>query len=348
MCNCNAIASLRTDDTRAQRGSQTRRRPHRFPWLVLFSFWVLLWPPAWGGQESAAGEARPRGHAIWKDAQSKQVLFTVDDVLAFDWEDQIFLLDLDAALDFIAWMVPHKYQTRELMVEMDGDAIYQARWVNPISSRAFEGPVYASSGWTQFFRIEKGYPGFPTVDPNEDVRFDPRLHVALRDARVLCDLDPNGIDHTAFGIECIQRGWYTWADDLKTRVDYFCDVFRSGQDARVHIFFAAGELAGPSFDSLAVEIKFVANRGQYRSDIHIDDIPPSVLSDGIHVCRFKPWTPCPGSVPTVESGSGRISVSVLLCRDTQLGPEVLRRLDLPEELVNVIAPMPSASKDAAP
>jgi hypothetical protein len=314
----------------------------RSPWLLLLSFWAFLLVV---GQEDTSGEARPRGRPVWKDAQTRHVLFTMDDVVAFDWDDQIFSLDLDAALDFIAWMVPHKYLTRELVVEIDRDLIYQARWVNSCSSRSFDGPVYASLGWTQFFRVDNGYPGFPTGDPNEDVRFNPRLLAVLKNMGVLCDLDPND---GAFDIECSQTDWYTWGGDLKTRVEYFRDVFHSGRNARVHIFFAGGDQTGPSIDSITVEIKFVANQGQYRSDVRIDDIPSSVLSEGIYVCRFQPWTPCPGSVPAVEPGSGRISLSILLCRDTESGPEVFSRLDLPEEVVNVVVLPTSTSNDATP
>ncbi len=308
--------------------------------MLVFSFCVLssplAWGTLWGGQEEPAGEAKPTQGPVWKDAQTQQVLFTIEDVVAFDWDDQIFLLHLDAALDFIAWMVPHVYQTRELLLEDEQGLIYRARWVNSISSMSFEGPVYNSLGWTRFFCIGNGYPGFPVGDPDEDTRFSPRLRAALEGRNLLEDFDPN--DYGGFRIQWSSTGWYVCGKDLKIRVEYFRDVFWSGQDARVHIFFAGGDQTAPSIDSMTVEIKFVANQGQYRSDVCIDNISPLVISEGIYVCRFQPWMPCPGSVPAVETGSGRISLSILVCRNAELGPEVFSRLDLPEEAVDVRVP----------
>jgi hypothetical protein len=164
----------------------------------------------------------------------------------------------------------------------------------------------------------------------------------------LADFDLEHISHGRFDIQHISTGWYGCGEDLKIRVEYFPDVFRSGRDARLHIFFAGGDQTGLSTDSIAVEVKFVANQGRYRSDVRIDDLSPLAISEGIYVCRFQPWTPCPGSVRVVETGEGRVSLSVLLCRNAELGPEVVSRLDLPEEAVNVYVPPPPASHDLKP
>lgn len=355
MCDHDAMAS-------SWRGSETAGAPRRCQrerfrrcssnWVLVLSFCILSCPLAprtlWGGQEEPAGAAQPRQGPVWKDAQTQQILFTIEDVVAFDWDDQIFLLDLDAALDFIAWMVPHVYLTRELLIEDEQGLIYRARWVNPFSSMSFEGPVYTALGRTRLFCIDNGYPGFPVGDPSEDARFSPRLRAALESRNVLDDFDPEDVDDSAFRIQYSLTTWYVCGQDLKIRVEYFRDVFRSGQDARVHIFFTGGDQTAPSIDSIAAEIKFVANEGRYRSDVCIDNISPLVIADGIYVCRFQPWTPCPGSVAAVETGSARISLSILLCRNTELGPEVLSRLDLPEEAVEVRGPPLPAFDDLTP
>jgi hypothetical protein len=287
---------------------------------------------------------------VWKDAETGQILFTLDDIVAFDWGDQIFLLDLDAALDFLAWMHPGSL-SRELLVEDEEGLIYRALWVSWASSVAFTGiPVYCPSlfGWTRFFYIAYGYPGSEVADPNEDARFNRRLRAALQRRGVLVDFDPDTISYRRFSIQHISTAWYVCGEDLKIRVDYFPEVFRSGEEARLHIFFAGGGQTEPSIDSLAVEIKFVANEGRYRSDVRLDNISPLVISERIYVCRFQPWKPCPGSVPVVESGSARVSLSILLCRDTESGPEVVSRLELPEQAVDVSAPSPSASANMKP
>lgn len=309
-----------------------------------------LWSPATvcGSQEPAQTEAEPVAEPVWRDAETGEVLFTIDDVLAFDWEDQIFVLDLDAALDFLAWMVPHKYLTRELLLEDKEGLIYQGRWVNLISSMAFEGPVYECvepMGHSQAFRIVGGYPGFTPGGLTEgDEHYAPRLYTALESRGLLCDLDPIR-DLGRFNVDCVRTVWYKCDPDLKIRLEFFPDTFSVGHDARAHVFFAGDPCEClPDIDFLRVEIKFVADKGQYRSDVQIDDIPAEkVVSDGIYVCRFRPWTPCPGSKPVIEeSGTAYISLSVLLCRRTETEVEIVRRLDFPEQTVSVHVPLATA------
>ncbi len=286
------------------------------------------------------GEPAETQGPVWKDAATGQILFTLDDIVGFDWDDQVFLLDLEAALDFLAWMHPGGL-SRELLVEDEEGLLYRALWVSWVSSIAFpDTPVYYPYGWTRFFYIGNGYPVSAAADPKEDTRFNPRLRAALERRGVLADFDPNAIGQSGFDIQHSSTAWYLCGEDLKIRVEYFPDVFRSGENARVHIFFAGGGQTELSIDSIAVEIKFVANEGRYRSDVRLDDISPLVISERIYVCRFQPWKPCPGSVRVVESGSGRISLSILLCRNTELGPDVVSRLDLPEQAVDVYGPPP--------
>lgn len=312
--------------------------------ILLFSYGS--WPPGHvrGSQEPAATGAEPVTGPIWKDAASGELLFTLEDVLAFDWEDQILVLDLDAALDFSAWMVPHKYLSRELLLEDVEGPIYQARWVNLISSVAFGGPVYQCldpAGLvvrSRVFRIFDGYPGLTTGGPAEgDVRYAPRLYQALEDRGLLRDLDPNQ-DYDGFSIDCVRTGWYTCDPDLKIRVEFFPDTFRVGRDARAHVFFGGDPCdCLPGIDVLCIEIKFVTEEGRFRSDVQIGDIlAEKVVPDGIYICRFRPWTPCPGSRPAIrEPGTAQVSLSVLLCRRIEAGLEIVHRLDFLEQTVRV-------------
>jgi len=298
-----------------------------------------LWLSAVGhaGQEPATTEVQPVPGLVWKDAETGKTLFTIDDVLAFDWDDQVFLLDLDAALDFLAWMVPHRYQTRELLVEDEDGLIYRGRWVNRISSMSFFGPVYDCVGMSRHFQINGGYPGSPVAGAVDgDTRYAPRLYTALERRGVLYKRKPYR-DYTGLQINRVQTEWRNCGQDLRIRVEFFPDTFRVGGEARAHVFFAGGsDGSAPDIDFLRIEIKFVADWGQYRSDVQIDAIPAKMISDGIYVCRFRPWTPCPGSNPSVEAaGTGYISLSVLLCRQIESGAQIVRRLDFRERSVDV-------------
>ena len=46
--------------------------------------------------------AEPQPSVRWLDADANEVLFTSLDVVAFDWEQQIFHLQSEAAIDFLA------------------------------------------------------------------------------------------------------------------------------------------------------------------------------------------------------------------------------------------------------
>jgi len=312
--------------------------PVRSTLLVLLGL-SSLWLSAVGraSQEPAATEVQPAPSLVWKDAETGETLFTIDDVLAFDWDNQVFLLELDAALDFLAWMVPHRYQSRELLVEDEEGLIYRGRWVNRISSMGFFGPVYDCVGMSRYFRINGGYPGSLVAGSADvDMRYAPRLYAALESRGVLYEPKPYR-DYTGLKIDRVHTEWRNCGQDLKIRVEFFPDTFRVGREARAHVFFAGGPHGSvPDIDFLRIEIKFVTDWGQYRSDVQIDAIPAKMISDGIYVCRFRPWTPCPGSRPSVmEAGTGYISLSVLLCRQVESGVQIVRRLDFGEQSVDV-------------
>lgn len=289
---------------------------------------------------------------IWIDAETEQTLFTVDEITAFDWENQVFVLELEAALDFLAWMVPHKYQYRSLAVKDDEGIIYTGQWVSLFSSIAFFGPTYQSMGANTFFCICAGYPQQSFVGQyNNDTRFAERLYEGLERAGVLKTiaivreveghtfLEPIEI-HFHQVIESINLGWYDCGKDLRIRVEYYANTFRIGGEARAHIFFSGDSTVLSQIDEIVFEIKLTGNTGQFRSDVCIQDISPNVIDEGIYVCRFEPWTALPGSLP-VQRGTGHISLSILLRQEVEDGYETICRLDLPERDISISGPIPT-------
>ncbi len=289
---------------------------------------------------------------IWIDAETEQTLFTVDEVTAFDWENQVFTLELEAALDFLAWMVPHKYLYRDLAVKDDEGVIYNGQWVSPISSIAFLGPIYESMGANTYFCICGGYPQQSSTDQSDnDIRFAERLYEGIERAGVLetiavvrevegyTFLEPIEI-HSHQVIESINLGWYDCGEDLRIRVEYYVNTFRIGEEARAHIFFSGGSTVLSQIDEIVFEIKLTGNTGQFRSDVRIQGISPNVIDEGIYVCRFEPWTALPGSLP-IQRGTGHISLSILFRQEVEDGHETICRLDLPERDVSISGPIPT-------
>lgn len=296
------------------------------------------------------GSDYPQPGLVWVDAKTQRAFFTVNDIIVFDWNHQVFELKLNAALDFRAWMVKGQY--RDLLVKDNLGTIYRGRWVSPVSSMGFSGPVYHSMGASTVFCICDGYGGAPRPHRSEaeDPRFSNRLYKGLKEAGRLGTIAniktvgdtkilelPETYDHRR--IDSINLGWHDCGKGLRIRVEFFADTFRIFEEARAHLFFFADGKIVSSINDIVLEIKFTANKGQFRSDIRMEGISPSVITDGIYVCRFRPWTPLPGSLD-LDRGSGRVSLSVLIRRKTEDRFEIIRRLDFCEIRVPVSGPMP--------
>jgi hypothetical protein len=283
----------------------------------------------------------------WLDADTGQVLFTVDDIIAFDWENQVFVLKLYPALDFLAWT--HGRQYRNLVVTDKQGIIYTGTWVSPLSSMGFRGPTYGSMGHS-FFNISNGYPGGSGDGERSDIRFAERLYKGLEKAGVLDKVaSTKQVGETKIleierykwmRIDTITQEWSNCGKDLKIGLEYFANTFHINGEARAHIFFWAGDKTQSyinDINEIVLEIKLTSNEGRFRSDVRVVNISPTVIRNGIYVCRFRPWNPLPGSQPA-EPGTGYVSLSVILKKTTKDGPETICRLDFPERTVDIQPP----------
>jgi hypothetical protein len=317
-------------------------------------FLVLVAMSALPATDVAAGHRDQEAPAlVWKDAEDGHILFTSADIISFDWDKQVFLLKETAILDFLAWVPPHRYQFRRLVVQDTRGTIYEGCWVNGVSSMGFFEPVYVPLSPNPFFSIVNGYPssGSGGVPREQDPRFAERLRAGLQKAGVLEEIDLT-FDYVGLRIQTTGHSWKDCGKDLKIRVEFIENTFRIGAKARAHIFFAGGEKTLPEMDAISLDIKFVANTGRFRSECHIERIPPSVVHDGIYVCQFSPWEGIPGSESQVEWGTGYISLSVVLEQEEE-GEEGNRlvpvyRLDFPESTVPISGPIMTAGVEPTP
>jgi hypothetical protein len=287
----------------------------------------------------------------WLDADTGTVLFTVDDIIVFDWENQVFELKLYPALDFLAWT--HGRQYRNLVVTDRQGIIYTGTWVSPISSMGFRGPTYHSMGANTVFCISDGYGGGqrpPQRDVN-DSRFSDRLYKEIkRTGRLGTIANIKTVGNTKIlelsktydykRINIINQRGSTCGKDLKIGLEYFANTFNINGEARAHIFFWGGDKTQSyinDIDEIVLEIKLTSNEGRFRSDVRVENISPMVIRDGIYVCQFRPWNPLPGSQPA-EPGTGYVSLSIILRKTTKNGPKTICRLDFPEQTVDIQLP----------
>ncbi len=280
----------------------------------------------------------------WRDAETKHVLFTSHDIIAFDWDKQVFLLERDAILDFLAWIPQHMLQYRKLVVEDAKRPIYEAHWVNFISSMGFVGPIYTPLSPNPFFSIRNGYPGRENpIARNKDPRFAPRLKAGLEKAGKLqtIDLRRKYLGLIIQPVMPIGQPWKNVGEDMKIRIEYFENTFRFGDEARAHVFYAGGEKTRKQIDSLRFNVTLIANKGTFRSDIISEGIPISEIEDGIYVYKFFPWQPVEGSDEKINPGTGMVSFAILLQKQNK----TVYRLDFTECHVNIGGKMMSEQKN---
>ena len=299
--------------------------------LWLLCLVAVFAPPLRAAAKPAADEPA----LLWRDANTKCILFTSKDIISFDWEKQVFLLKTDATMDFLSWIPPHMHQARKLILEDLNGPIYEAHWVNHISSLGFTGPVYNALSPNPFLSIENGYPSRGNADGRDkDARFSQRMRAGLEKTGILQSIDLTK-DYVGLAVQTTGHEWKNVGEDMKVRVEYFNDTFRIGRKARAHVFFAGGEKTRTRVDSLSLEIKFLANNGTFRSDSKIEQIPISVIGEGIYVCKFDPWLPIKGSDKRAELGTGMVSLTVLLQKKEGENDRTVYRLDFEEKHVPI-------------
>ena len=275
------------------------------------------------------GIAPTKPALTWRDAETRKVLFTSDDIVSFDWDKQVFLLELEPTIDFLVWI--HQRQSRRLLVEDADGPIYKAHWVSWTSSAGFGGPIYQPLSPNPFFSIENGYPKRQDCEARDnDARFADRLKAGLQKAGVLESI---WLDRKHFGlrIRTTPRRWRNVGEDMKISVEYFENTFRPGGKVRAHVFFAGGEKTRGLIDSVTFRITLIANRGTFRSDVRLDPVAVCEIEDDIHVCRFAPWEPAEGSDREIEPGAAEVYLSVLLQKQSR----TLYRLDFPASRVEI-------------
>ncbi len=225
---------------------------------------------------------------VWEDAETQQVLFTSNDIVAFDWEKQYLLLTLDATLDFYAWVPPHKKLSCQLAVKDSEGIIYEARWVSPVSSMGYPGVIYDTFLSNPFIKIENGYPGSFTDDP--DLRFAERLRIGLEKAGRLRSFNPNE-DFTEDRIRIQQHTWEDIGGGMKIRVECYENTFCPGQKARAHIFIASPAEPAVKVDAVETILRFAGQNGGTESKPITHTLSSEDIAKGIFVVQFDPFAP---------------------------------------------------------
>jgi len=255
----------------------------------------------------------------WVAKDSGEVLFSLDDIVRFDWNRQVFELTRERAMDFMAWQAPHVGGLRREFKVRDSEAVfYEGRAISPVSSIPYDGPTIIEPSTDlppPLFEIRAGY---PEALGETDRRYHPRLQAALAKAGKLAAIPTveklNPIAKTS-------SEWVGERDRMRIRAEIFPETFRIGAKARAHVFFAPQGKNPVRPERIEIHSTLTAKGGTFfcTTDHSVRD--PVALSaafrKGVVVLRWQPWGPVYGAEQSeAKPGPGEIRFQVVL-RDAE-------------------------------
>jgi hypothetical protein len=227
---------------------------------------------------------------VWEDAKTYQVLFTSNDIIAFDWEKQVFLLNLDAYLDFLAWVPPHMQLSRNLVVKDYEGIIYEGQWISMMSSIGYKGVAYDTytesiKNANPFIYIRNGYPPNHYIQPGEsDLRFAERLKKGLEKANCLRSFDPEK-DYAEYLVKDQHDTWMDCESAMKIRIECYENTFRRGRLARAHVFIANAVSPTSEIDAIEIGVR-LGKPTAADADWFTFTLAPQDWAKGVYICKF--------------------------------------------------------------
>lgn len=251
----------------------------------------------------------------WVAKDSGEVLFSLDDIVRFDWNRQVFQLTREKAMDFMAWQAPHVGGLRREFKVRDSETLfYEGRAISPVSSIPYDGPTIIEPSIDlppPLFEIRAGY---PDARGETDKRFHPRLRTVLEKAGKLAEIP------TAEKLNPIAKTSSDWVgprDRMRIRAETFPETFRIGAKARAHIFFAPQGKNPVRPERIEIHSTLTIDGGAFfcTTDHFVRD--PVALSAafrrGVVVLRWQPWGPVYGAEQSeAKPGPGEIQFKVIL------------------------------------
>jgi hypothetical protein len=304
-------------------------------------------PPLAAGTQpgSASGAALLR----WEDEATGKVLFSLDDIVRFDWDRQVFELKRERAMDLLVCLVPHLHLSRSFVVRDSQGVIYAGRFISPAMSATYAGPTI-QTGLAEveppLYAIQGGYPA--RLAGGDDRRFAPRLRQALEQGGVLKAIPAN---EKAVPIQRLSTEWLGERDNLRVRAELFPETFRLGQPARVHLFFVFGKAGPPPFDTVQLESSLTQPGGFFCTVDHsiAGKLTADAVKGGVHILRWKPWGPVYGAAETTaKAGAATLSLRVTLRKNTPRGEEAVCSVAIPAQALTILASAPASAAAGTP
>jgi hypothetical protein len=302
--------------------------------MLAISRSIIVGLVIWSSLEGRAEPSRPAS-LKWIDLESRQTLFTGDDIMRFDWDEQLFELHRDAAINLM--MLPPALQREFVVLDGNDNEIFRGNIVSSLSSATYKGPtivVDPTPGFPQppLYSLSSGYPR-----EQGKARLGAQFRAALNSAGVLADIDRNQLLPP---IETRLIEWCAPARGLKIAATLFPETFRVGRDARLLLRI----YKDPQFDLRPERLELVIslNLGAKGELItHLTDVPVANLDRQNSVFEWsgKPWLHDLSGESLEEDltkDPAVLQIELRALNDTSPGPRIIEKWVLPPQKIRIL------------
>jgi len=266
----------------------------------------------------------------WVSDKTGETLWTVDDIVRFDWDQQVFELKRDKAMEFMTTYSTIG-QCAGFRVEDAAGVIYHGSFFSSLSSMGYDGPTILVDRFPDFallpplYRIDGAYPR--RAKPRDGKsraaeRFAPRLHAALENAGVLAKIDRSSvkpIETKRFlgDPAYIER-------DLSLSAELFADTLCIDGKARVQLRVNLGDKWTGDTEAIRVEMILVPGRNGIIRAQELVRIPIKQLHKGGNsfTCFFDQLTD--ESIPD-DPTAGPARAALLVFAEKKVGGQWVTR-----------------------
>jgi len=244
------------------------------------------------------------------DVPGNRTLFTLNDIVRFDWDKQVFQLTRERAMDLLALRV----LTREFRLVAGAETVYRGAFYSPISSNLPGGPIITLG--TMSDEIVKVKPPLFQLEMSRfageaDLRFSPRLRDILAKAEILGAIDPVRVPP----ITSMNTGWH-WEPELNVRAVIFPETFTSKTPACLHLWFARDQ-DRPLPKTVEI-LATMEDKDYHRWVTRISDLPllQIVETGDAYILKLSGWATAEGEPFT--PGPVRLLVQIRAFREEEV------------------------------
>jgi len=245
----------------------------------------------------------------WINPSNDEVLFTIGDIVRFDWEEQIFELEREKAMQLMA-KVSRRLQV-PFSIKANNTIIYEGCFMSSLSSMSSHKPTITDGLLEKIippmYKISAGYPSDKFAN-NTKERFNPLMFDILKRQGKIVDINNKSYSPP---IEKIFSGWHGEYGIFQIAIEIFPETFRIGKEAEIHLIIAKSDKFDLKADRIELNIVLTCNNGNFFVNT-THNVPLKFLDgDECYIFRSNLWGPTYSSIDSyAKPSSGNITAKV--------------------------------------